>query len=94
MAKLYERIRDIDRRVVFLFIALSVIIPLLYAVRFPEFPTPMVQGVFDAVAAGTFLYVAVLGIIEREFTQPKDRWLKFILLAFGLGIMAVLAIWA
>jgi len=49
MAKLYEKIRDIDRRVVFLFIALSVIIPLLYAVRFPEFPTPMVKSVFDAV---------------------------------------------
>lgn len=54
----------------------------------------IVEGVFDAVAAGTFLYVAVLAIIEEEFSLPHDRWLKFFLLTFGLGVMAVLAIWA
>ena len=54
----------------------------------------IVEGIFDAIAAGTFLYVAILAIIEEEFAQPTDRWLKFILLTFGLGVMAVLAIWA
>jgi len=53
----------------------------------------IVEGVFDAVAAGTFLYVAILGIIEEELARPADRGLKFILLAFGLGFMAMLAIW-
>ncbi|MDP8221930.1 MAG: hypothetical protein P9L99_01105 [Candidatus Lernaella stagnicola] len=45
----YERIRDIDRRLIFLFIALSVIIPLIFDLYFPEEATPMVQGVFDKI---------------------------------------------
>ena len=38
MAKrtLYQRLRDIDRRFIFLFIALSVVIPLLFKLYFPE----------------------------------------------------------
>ena len=43
----YERVRDIDRRVIFLLIALSVIIPLVFDLYFPEVATPMVRGVFD-----------------------------------------------
>ncbi len=51
MAKktLYERVRDIDRRLIFLFIALSVIIPLVLDLYFPETATPMVEGVFDKI---------------------------------------------
>lgn len=49
MGKIYEEIRDLDRRIIFLFIALAVIVPLLYAVRFPEFPTPMVKGIFEYI---------------------------------------------
>ena len=51
----------------------------------------VVEAVFDAIAAGTFLYVAVLDIINEEFTEPSSRWLKFVLLLFGLGLMAILA---
>jgi len=50
-------------------------------------------AVFDALAAGTFLYVAVLDIIQQEFAHARDRGIKFVLLSFGLGLMAVLAIW-
>jgi hypothetical protein len=51
MAKrtLYQRLRDIDRRFIFLFIALSVVIPLLFKLYFPESATPMTEGVFAAV---------------------------------------------
>lgn len=52
----------------------------------------IVEGVFDALAAGTFLYVALIDVIEEEFITPKDKGFKFILVAFGLGIMAVLAL--
>ncbi|MCK5451666.1 MAG: ZIP family metal transporter, partial [Candidatus Omnitrophica bacterium] len=52
----------------------------------------MVEGVFDALAAGTFLYVAFIDIIEEEFVLPQDKGYKFILLTFGLGVMATLAI--
>ncbi|MCB1154507.1 hypothetical protein KDL45_12715 [bacterium] len=47
--KLYERIRDIDRRIIYLFMAIAVILPLIFTVRFPEYPAPMVQKTFDAV---------------------------------------------
>ena len=45
----YEVVRDIDRRVIFLFIALAVIIPLLFKITFPEFTSPMVRTVFNKV---------------------------------------------
>jgi zinc transporter 1/2/3 len=53
----------------------------------------LVEGCIDGVAAGTFLYVAVLDIIEEEFSQPADRVVKFALLFVGLGLMAAVAVW-
>jgi hypothetical protein len=45
----YERIRDIDRRWIFLFITLSVVLPLIFQVYFAEIPTPMVEQIFDKI---------------------------------------------
>ena len=53
----------------------------------------LVEAVFDSLAAGTFLYIAVLDIIQEEFFQPVDRWPKFLLLFIGLVGMALLALW-
>ncbi len=53
----------------------------------------LAEAVFDSLAAGTFLYIAVLDIIQEEFFQPSDRWLKFLLLVAGLVGMALLALW-
>lgn len=53
----------------------------------------LVEAVFDSLAAGTFLYIAVLDIIQEEFFQPTDRWPKFLLLVIGLVGMALLALW-
>ena len=50
-------------------------------------------AVFDSLAAGTFLYIAVVDIIGDEFMRPGDRMPKSTLLTFGLAFMAVLAIW-
>ncbi len=47
--KFFETIRDIDRRVIFLLMALSVALPLMFTLRFPEFPTPMVKETFKIV---------------------------------------------
>ncbi|MDP8255178.1 MAG: hypothetical protein P9M14_05470 [Candidatus Alcyoniella australis] len=49
MNKVLDILMNIDRRVIFLCIALSVIIPLLIPVYFPEKPTKIVQAVFDAI---------------------------------------------
>ena len=51
------------------------------------------ESVFDALAAGTFLYVAGLEVIEEEFKDTHGRWSKFILVIAGLGFMALLALW-
>ena len=51
------------------------------------------EAVFDALAAGTFIYVGVLEIIEDVFADAADRWPKFILLAAAFGFMALLAVW-
>jgi len=51
------------------------------------------EAVFDCLAAGTFLYIAVLDIIQEEFFDPANRLLKFALLCLGLAVMALLAVW-
>jgi len=48
---------------------------------------------FDALAAGTFLYVAIMEIFSEEFNQSKDTLLKFIVATLGLLLMALLAVW-
>lgn len=48
---------------------------------------------FDALAAGTFLYVALLDIIEEEFAGHENRTLKFAFVFGGLVVMAIVAIW-
>lgn len=45
--RFYRIVRDIDRRVIFLFMALAIIVPLLIAPKFPEFPTQMVMDTFQ-----------------------------------------------
>jgi len=54
----------------------------------------LAEGIFDALAGGTFLYVAVLDIIDVSFQSMGDRWFKFIALLMGFAIMSLLAIWA
>jgi zinc transporter 1/2/3 len=51
-------------------------------------------AVFDGLAAGTFLYVAILDILYDEFERPEHRALKLGLVTLGFSIMAVLAVWA
>lgn len=52
------------------------------------------EALFDAIAAGTFLYIASLDIIREEFLPPRrDRWVRWLWAASGLTLMAVVAIW-
>jgi solute carrier family 39 (zinc transporter), member 1/2/3 len=50
-------------------------------------------AVFDALAAGTFLYVAIMEIFSEEFSKKKFISLKLFLAISGLLLMALLAIW-
>ncbi len=46
-----------------------------------------------ALAAGTFIYIASLDIIQDEFLRPGSRLMKWLFATLGLALMAVLAIW-
>jgi len=48
-AGLLERLQFIDRRYIFIFIALAVIIPLLLGLRFEEEPSPIVLALYDKI---------------------------------------------
>lgn len=52
------------------------------------------EGAFDALAAGTFLYVAVVDIIGGEFSLREQPGFKFFMVSIGVGLMALIAIWA
>lgn len=57
------------------------------------------EAVFDALAAGTFLFVAVFEILGREFrpgtNQPAQRTSLWPIgaMTLGLGVMALVALW-
>lgn len=53
----------------------------------------MFEAGFDGLAAGTFLYVALLDILEKEFANRVHRYWKFSLVFAGLTVMAVVAVW-
>ncbi len=51
------------------------------------------EAIFDALAAGTFFYIAVVDILVEEFKGPRLGWL-FLSAILGFSIMAVVAIWS
>jgi len=53
----------------------------------------LVEAIFDAVAAGSFVYVAVLDIIQEAFAEKVDLGMKFTVLSVGFFGMALLALW-
>ncbi|HDJ86205.1 MAG TPA: hypothetical protein ENG77_03750, partial [Chromatiales bacterium] len=54
-------------------------------------------GLFDAaflaLAAGTFIYISALDILQDEFLRPGSRWAKWLSAAFAVALMALLSIW-
>ncbi len=53
----------------------------------------LAESIFDGLAAGTFLYVAVVNILTEEFAAPNKRATLFASTAIGFTSMALLAIW-
>jgi solute carrier family 39 (zinc transporter), member 1/2/3 len=52
------------------------------------------EGIFDALAAGTFLYIAVMDILSEEFAGSTRRLPRYAMTLIGFTIMAIVAIWA
>ena len=51
------------------------------------------EAIFDALAAGTFFYIAVMDILAEEFQEGHNHGQKFLMALIGFSIMAVVAIW-
>lgn len=51
------------------------------------------EAVFDALAAGTFFYIAVMDILSAEFESKTRLGQKFLMAALGFAIMAAVAVW-
>jgi len=52
------------------------------------------EAVFDAMAAGTFFYIAVMDILSEEFQDSSGRWSRFAMAIAGFAVMALVAVWA
>ncbi len=51
------------------------------------------ETVFNALAAGSFIYVAAIDILQDELTEKNHRRSKFFFVALGFSVMAILALW-
>lgn len=48
----------------------------------------------SALAAGTFLYVALMEVLPKELEDPSDRGAKMAAMLLGFSLMSLLAVWA
>lgn len=53
----------------------------------------LAEAIFDALAAGSFVYVAVLDIIGEAFADKVNLGIKFLVLTAGFLGPALLAMW-
>lgn len=51
------------------------------------------EAIFDSLAAGTFIYIAIMEIINEIFEEERERFKTFGFLLLGFFIMALIAIW-
>ena len=71
-----------QKRMLALFVSmtpLGILLGLLAATGLDETSTTLVAGGFDALAAGTFIYVAILDIIDEELATREVRMAKFVM---------------
>ena len=71
----------------------GVALGLLFARVFEGRQALYVEAVFDAIAAGTFLYIAILEILRESFESAEGRWLKAAGTVSAFALMALVALW-
>ncbi len=69
---------------------LGIILGGLAASQFETSLTLRAEAVFDALAAGTFIYIATIDNMPKAFCCREDRWMNFGALCLGFGLMALL----
>ena len=73
---------------------LGIILGTVFASLFAGETAVITERLFDGLAAGIFIYISTLEIIEETFEVKMDPWQKFVLICIGFGFMALIAIWA
>jgi zinc transporter 1/2/3 len=73
---------------------LGIILGTVFASLFAGETAVITEGLFDGLAAGTFIYISTLEIIEETFEVKLDQWQKFLLICTCFGFMALIAVWA
>ena len=90
----FSRGRHIRMIVLFsLMVPIGVLLGSIFASVFSGTLDTVFEGVFDALAAGTFLYVGIMEILNEVFEEHGHNWAKLFLVFLGFGLMAVIAIW-
>ncbi len=51
----------------------------------------IVEGLFDSMAAGTFLYISIVNLLNKEFNIKKYIGAKIFFVALGFSLMTILA---
>lgn len=54
--------------------------------------TTLFEGVFDGLAAGTFLYIAALDVIHQEFFHRRATWFDMALFSAAMAVMLLLSL--
>lgn len=52
----------------------------------------LIEGIFDGLAAGTFLYIAALDVIHEEFFHKRATWIDMGLFAGAMSVMLLLSL--
>ena len=72
---------------------LGVLLGTLFSALMSNDISSMFEMIFDCLAAGTFLYIAITEIISKIFNDTRNTWTKLIFISAGFALMAVVAIW-
>eukprot|EP00210_Caulerpa_lentillifera_P000230 g224.t1 len=59
-----------------------------------EYSDTMTTACLSALAAGTFLYVALMEVIPNELSVKGNKEVKLLALVIGYGLMSLIAHWA
>ncbi len=54
----------------------------------------LTEAIFDGLAAGSFIYIATIGILKREFSNPTRLVAKFSAALAGVVLVSIVSIWA
>ena len=87
-----EKQKSVLRLFVFM-TPLGLLVGTLASAQLSGVAATIAEGAFEALAAGTFIYVAVLDIIGDELSFDEDKGAEFALVATGIAFMALLALW-